>query len=181
MRANAAIMIDRGRTVDDGVLANDGARLQHRAGHQPCAAADLGSILDHGGWVNKRRKGKCPADHGFEHASVQAGPRIGVSTPWNQYCVFRARFVDCAGKSLDFDIAWDGEGIEEKGFDRKTRKPAVTVSETLLRPAEVDLLIGDFARARTNLAWKPKTNFPSLASMMTGADYDRVKSDRVFF
>ena len=46
--------------------------------------------------------------------------------------------------------------------------------------AEVDLLIGDFVKARTNLAWKPKTN-PSLASMMTGADYDRVKSDRVFF
>ena len=96
--------------------------------------------------------------------------------------VFSVRdFVDCAGKSLDFDIVWDGEGIEEKGFDRKSGKLVVTVSESLFRPAEVDLLIGDFAKASMNLAWKPKTNFSTLVSLMTGADYDRVKSDRVFF
>jgi len=96
--------------------------------------------------------------------------------------VFSVRdFVDCAGKSLDFDIEWDGEGVEEKGIDRKTGMPIVTVSKSLFRPAEVDLLIGDFAKAKMNLSWKPKTNFPGLVSMMTGADYDRVTSDRVFF
>lgn len=90
-------------------------------------------------------------------------------------------FVDCAGKSLDFDIVWEGEGTEEKGIDRKAGKPIVTICKNLFRPAEVDLLIGDSAKAKRDLNWTPKTNFPRLVSMMTGADYDRVKSDRVFF
>lgn len=90
-------------------------------------------------------------------------------------------FVDCAGKSLDFDIEWTGEGVHEKGIDRKTGKTIVTVSDTLFRPAEADLLIGDYSKAKMELGWEPKTNFPSLVSMMTGADYDRVLSDRVFF
>ncbi len=90
-------------------------------------------------------------------------------------------FVDCAGKSLDFDIAWEGEGTEEQGIDRKTGKPVVTVSKTLFRPAEVDLLIGNPAKAKERLNWTPKVSFPKLVSMMTGTDYDRVKADRVYF
>lgn len=90
-------------------------------------------------------------------------------------------FVNYAGKSLDFDIEWVGEGINERGVDRKTGKTIVTVSENLFRPAEADLLIGDYSKAKMELGWEPKTNFPSLVSMMTGADYDRVLSDRVFF
>jgi len=90
-------------------------------------------------------------------------------------------FVDCAGKSLDFDIQWHGEGVEERGIDRKSGNTIVTVSKDLFRPAEVDLLIGDFKKAKQDLGWEPKTSFPKLVSMMTGADYDRVTSDRVFF
>ncbi len=90
-------------------------------------------------------------------------------------------FVDHAGRSLDFDIEWDGEGAEERGIDRKSGETIVCVSRNLFRPAEVDLLIGDFQKARRELGWEPKTDFPELVSMMTGADYDRVQSDRVFF
>jgi GDPmannose 4,6-dehydratase len=90
-------------------------------------------------------------------------------------------FVDHAGKALDFDIEWDGEGVEERGIDRKSGETIVGVTRNLFRPAEVDLLIGDFRKARKELGWEPKTNFPKLVSMMAGADYDRVQADRVFF
>jgi GDPmannose 4,6-dehydratase len=90
-------------------------------------------------------------------------------------------FVDNASQSLDFDIKWDGVGVQERGIDRRSGKTIITVSENLFRPAEVDLLIGDYTKAKSTFGWEPKTNFPSLVSMMTGADYDRVQADRVFF
>jgi GDPmannose 4,6-dehydratase len=90
-------------------------------------------------------------------------------------------FVDNAARSLDFDIEWEGEGVEERGIDRKSGETIVSVSGDYFRPAEVDLLIGDYQKARRELGWQPRTNFASLVSMMTGADYDRVQADRVFF
>jgi GDPmannose 4,6-dehydratase len=90
-------------------------------------------------------------------------------------------FVSEAGQSLGFDIEWDGEGVQERGIDRKSGKTIVTVSEALFRPAEVDLLIGDYQKAKASFGWEPRTKFSSLVSMMTGADYDRVQADRVFF
>lgn len=90
-------------------------------------------------------------------------------------------FVNIAGASLGFDIEWDGEGIGERGIDRKTGKAIIAVSEAFFRPAEVDLLIGDYGKAKALLGWEPRTKFSSVVSMMTGADYDRVLADRVFF
>jgi GDPmannose 4,6-dehydratase len=46
----------------------------------------------------------------------------------------------------------------------------VTVDERFMRPAEVDLLIGDSAKARSVLGWKPKVSFPELVTMMVDAD-----------
>jgi GDPmannose 4,6-dehydratase len=45
-----------------------------------------------------------------------------------------------------------------------------------LRPAEVDLLIGDATKARTALGWKPQVTFAGLVEMMVRADVDRLKS-----
>ena len=45
-----------------------------------------------------------------------------------------------------------------------------------LRPAEVDLLIGDATKATTTLGWKPKVTFAALVEMMVRADVDRLKS-----
>jgi GDPmannose 4,6-dehydratase len=90
-------------------------------------------------------------------------------------------FVNIAGRSLGFDIEWQGKHVDERGIDRKTGKTIIAVSQALFRPAEVDLLIGDYRKAKIILGWEPKTKFASLVSMMTGADYDRVLSDRVFF
>ncbi len=50
----------------------------------------------------------------------------------------------------------------------------VVVDEKFFRPAEVDLLVGDAGRARTELGWKPEVGFGELVEMMVDADIDRV-------
>ena len=46
----------------------------------------------------------------------------------------------------------------------------VVVDERFMRPAEVDLLVGDPTKARTKLDWEPTTSFPELVTMMVDAD-----------
>ena len=78
----------------------------------------------------------------------------------------------CAGVSL----RWEGEGVEEKGMDVKTGRVLVEVSPDFFRPAEVDLLLGDSAKAREVLGWNPrKTSFDELVRIMTEHDMELVK------
>ncbi len=51
----------------------------------------------------------------------------------------------------------------------------VKIDERFMRPAEVDLLVGDSAKARKHLGWKPKVNFKQLVEIMVAHDYDRLK------
>lgn len=81
-------------------------------------------------------------------------------------------FVDYAARALDMDLAWEGEGVNETATDRKTGKQIVGISEKFFRPAEVDLLIGDATKAKTQLGWEPKVNIEELAVMMAKFDYD---------
>jgi GDPmannose 4,6-dehydratase len=53
----------------------------------------------------------------------------------------------------------------------------VVQDERFMRPAEVDLLIGDAAKARQKLGWQPKVTFEQLIEMMVKADYDRLKAN----
>lgn len=89
----------------------------------------------------------------------------GVTTPIRD-------FVDLAATALGFDIAWDGEGESEFGVDRKSGKRIVQVNPKFFRPAEVDLLIGDPAKAEEKLGWKATTTVQQLAEMMAKSDYD---------
>jgi GDPmannose 4,6-dehydratase len=86
-------------------------------------------------------------------------------------------FVEVVGKILDMDIVWEGEGIEEKGINRKTGKIVVEVDPIYLRPSEVDELLGDCKKAKKILGWKPKTNFKKLAEIMTKHDYDQAQTE----
>lgn len=79
-------------------------------------------------------------------------------------------FVEAAGKILDFDIKWKGEGVDEVGFDSKTGKTLIKIDPDYFRPAEVDLLIGDASKAKKNLGWEPKTKFKALVKIMVDAD-----------
>jgi GDPmannose 4,6-dehydratase len=82
-------------------------------------------------------------------------------------------FCNLAASAVDIFIEWQGEGAQEKGIDAATGETVVHVSNKHYRPAEVDLLIGDPYRARTEMEWEAKTTLPSLVSLMVKADVER--------
>lgn len=75
-------------------------------------------------------------------------------------------FVNLVFHQLDIEIKWEGKGIDEKGIDSKNGKLLVEISEDFYRPAEVDLLIGDYQKAKENLGWEPSTNLKQLVKIM---------------
>ena len=79
-------------------------------------------------------------------------------------------FVTMSFKELDISIRWEGNDINEKGFDEKTGKVLVEIDPAYFRPAEVDLLIGDPSKAKEKLGWEPKTKLPELVKMMIEED-----------
>ena len=81
-------------------------------------------------------------------------------------------FVVEAAKHLDMDIIWKGKGLKEKGIDRKTRKTIIEIDPKYFRPAEVDVLRGDYSKAQKLLGWKPKIKFKELVKIMARADYE---------
>lgn len=85
-------------------------------------------------------------------------------------------FVEEVGKNLGYNIVWQGKGVEERGYDKKTGKFLVCVDKVLFRPTEVDLLIGDASKAKRVLGWEPKITFKKLAEIMTKHDFDNVKN-----
>ncbi len=81
---------------------------------------------------------------------------------------FCERSFACAGVTL----AWEGMGADEVGRCAKTGKTLVRVDPRYFRPAEVELLLGDPAKAKSVLGWRPKVTFEGLVEMMTKADLD---------
>ena len=87
-------------------------------------------------------------------------------------------FVDRAAKFYGFDLEWSGEGVGTQARDRKTGKLIVSVNPQFYRPAEVDHLVGNPAKARSILGWQPETDFDALVEMMARSDFDRVASGK---
>lgn len=79
-------------------------------------------------------------------------------------------FVSMAFKVVDIDIVFNGEGLNEKGINSKTGEILIEISKDFYRPAEVDILIGDFSKAKKILNWKPTTSLNDLVSMMVNYD-----------
>ena len=83
-------------------------------------------------------------------------------------------FVTLAFKAVDMDLVWEGKRENERGIDSKTGKTLVKVNPKFYRPAEVELLIGNPAKAKRILGWEPKTTLEELCRMMVDADLKRV-------
>jgi GDPmannose 4,6-dehydratase len=77
-----------------------------------------------------------------------------------------------------YDIEWTGHGAEERGIDRKTGQTLVEIDASYYRPAEVDLLKGDPAKAKRLLGWEAKTSFEDLVSIMLESDMKLVAEGR---
>jgi GDPmannose 4,6-dehydratase len=79
-------------------------------------------------------------------------------------------FVEKSFGLKGFEIKWKGEGINEIGYDVKTGKELIFISEKYFRLAEVDELLGDSSRARNELGWIPQHSFDELVQEMV--EYD---------
>jgi GDPmannose 4,6-dehydratase len=84
-------------------------------------------------------------------------------------------FIEAVAGYFEFDLVWEGEGINEKGIDKKTGKAIIQIDEKYFRPAEVDVLIGDYSKAKTKLGWEPQVKFAELVKIMAEADYNKEK------
>ena len=75
-------------------------------------------------------------------------------------------FVEASAEYFGMKIEWQGEGLDEVGIDRFTKKVVVRVSDKYFRPAEVETLWGDPTKAKEVLGWEPKHTFDSLVEDM---------------
>lgn len=86
-------------------------------------------------------------------------------------------FADTAFKHVGIELKWEGEGVDEKGIDVKTGKVLVSVNPEFFRPAEVELLLGNPAKAEKSLGWKRDIDFSSLVKRMVENDLKIVKAE----
>jgi GDPmannose 4,6-dehydratase len=75
-------------------------------------------------------------------------------------------FLNVAFSHTDFKIAWQGNGESETAVDSLTGRTLVRINPKYYRPSEVDLLIGDPAKARKELGWVNRTSFSELVGIM---------------
>jgi len=85
-------------------------------------------------------------------------------------------FVEAAAAELGIRMRWRGKGKSEEGIDAKGRK-IVAIDPRYFRPAEVDTLLGNAAKARRQLGWKPRVSFRKLVQEMVRADLQQAKAD----
>ncbi len=88
-------------------------------------------------------------------------------------------FTEKAFAANGITIRWEGEGINEKGYDAETGKMLVCVNPQWFRPTDVDNLWGDPTKAKTVLGWNPqKTSYPELVRIMAEHDRELAKREK---
>ena len=86
-------------------------------------------------------------------------------------------FVERAFAHVGITLDWQGEGVEERGVCAKTGRTLVEIDPRYFRPTEVELLIGDPAKAKTDLGWEATTSFEELVTDMMVADLKTVERE----
>ena len=106
----------------------------------------------------------------------QAQPEDFVIATGVQYSV--RDFVNAAAKELGMTLRWQGEGIDEKGYDANDQC-VVAVDQRYFRPTEVETLLGDPSKAKEKLGWVPQTNFEDLVAEMVREDLKSAERDEL--
>lgn len=88
-------------------------------------------------------------------------------------------FVEVAAREIGIEIRWEGDGVDEKGFDVSTGKCIVAVDPRYFRPAEVETLLGDPTNAKQKLGWTPTTSFQDLVKEMMQEDMKDAMRDEL--
>lgn len=86
-------------------------------------------------------------------------------------------FTTLAFHYAGIELRWEGKGIDEKGYDKKTGKMLVRVNEAWFRPTDVVNLLGNPAKAKSVLGWDPqKTSYEDLCRIMVEHDLRTVRA-----
>ena len=83
------------------------------------------------------------------------------------------KFVEASFGAGGMSLEWRGKGVEQQGIEARSGKVRVKVNPQFFRPAEVETLLGDAAKAKAELGWAPKVPVETLARMMVEADLRR--------
>lgn len=86
-------------------------------------------------------------------------------------------FCRLASEMVGFDLVWEGSDLDEKGVDRSTGRVLFEIDAELLRPAEVDILVGDSTKAANDLGWKQAHTFGSLVEDMMLSDLRKARNN----
>jgi len=106
----------------------------------------------------------------------QENPEDFVIATGVQYSV--RDFVNAAAKELGISISWQGQGVDEKGFN-EAGKCIIQVDPRYFRPTEVETLLGDPTKAKQKLGWTPKISFSELVSEMVREDLKAAERDEL--
>lgn len=87
-------------------------------------------------------------------------------------------FVTTAARELGITMRWEGDGLEERGFD-DAGKCLVSVDPRYFRPTEVETLLGDPSKARERLGWNPRISFVDLVKEMVREDLKTAERDEL--
>ena len=94
----------------------------------------------------------------------QDSPEDYVIATGKQYSV--REFVEKAAPHFGFDIEWYGQGEDEIGMDKNTKKTIIAVNPKYYRPTEVETLLGDSTKAKEEIGWEPEISFDDLVMEM---------------
>lgn len=94
----------------------------------------------------------------------QDQPDDFVIATGEQYSV--REFVERTAPYFGMNIVWHGEGDDEIGMDKNTKKTIISVNPKYYRPAEVETLLGDPTKAKEKLGWEPEISFDELIEDM---------------
>lgn len=84
-------------------------------------------------------------------------------------------FVEETAKNLSINLAWQGSGSEEKGVNQDTGEVIIEIDPKYFRPAEVDLLVGDYSKAKESFGWEPKVKFKELVKIMAEEELNNLQ------
>jgi len=87
-------------------------------------------------------------------------------------------FIEATADELGISIAWRGRGTDEEGYDSKGNC-IIKIDPKYFRPTEVASLLGDAAKARRQLGWKPRITFRALIAEMVKADWEAAERDKL--
>ena len=83
-------------------------------------------------------------------------------------------FAEAAFRYAGFRIVWEGQGVDEVGKDEDSGRVLVKINPQFYRPAEVELLWGNPAKAEAELGWKREITFDGLVERMVKSDMEAV-------